>query len=70
MIDGVDLSRREVGETFRLPAQDAWLLMAEQWAVPAEQKSRQPRREQTTSILDRTDDFHRRPFYLPQPAEA
>jgi hypothetical protein len=70
VIDGVDLSRREVGETFRLSVEEARLLVAERWAVPAEQKSRQPRREQTTSVVDRADDFYRRYYYLPESAEA
>ena len=35
MIDGVDLSHHSVGETFRLPRNEARLLISEQWAVPA-----------------------------------
>jgi len=31
-IDGVDLSRRSVGQVIRLPADQARLLIAEQWA--------------------------------------
>ena len=33
-IDGVDLSRRSVGQVIRLPADQARLLIAEQWAEP------------------------------------
>jgi hypothetical protein len=40
VIDGVDLSGRSVGETFQVAPQDARLLMAERWAIPAEQRSR------------------------------
>jgi len=34
-IDGIDLSRRSVGETFAICADEARLLIAEQWAVLA-----------------------------------
>src|SRR5262245_13277532 len=34
-IDGVDLSRRQVGEVFDLSRAEARLLIAEQWAEPA-----------------------------------
>ena len=33
-IDGIDLSRRRVGDRVPLPASDARLLMAEGWAEP------------------------------------
>ena len=33
-IDGIDLSRCRVGDTLNLPASEAWLLLAEQWARP------------------------------------
>jgi hypothetical protein len=43
-IDGVDLSSRHVGDVFPLPAPEARLLLAEEWAVPAEKReSREPR---------------------------
>jgi len=35
IIDGVDLSHHVVGETFRLPRNEARLLISEQWAIPA-----------------------------------
>jgi hypothetical protein len=35
VIDGVDLSRLAVGDTFELPASKARLLLAEGWAVVA-----------------------------------
>ena len=35
IIDGVDLSDHVVGETFRLPPNQARLLIGEQWAIPA-----------------------------------
>ncbi len=60
MIDGVDLSGRAVGDTLHLPSQEARLLMAEEWAVPVEQKSRPARREQTISVSDRADDYRPR----------
>ena len=44
MIDGVDLSQRSAGQTFRIPIDDARLLIAEGWAVSAEPQSR---REET-----------------------
>ena len=34
MIDGIDLSRREVGERLPLPSRDARMLIAEGWAEP------------------------------------
>jgi hypothetical protein len=37
-IDGVDLSGREVGDVFPLPEPEARLLVAEQWAVPADNR--------------------------------
>lgn len=38
-IDGVDLSDHAVGETFRVAVDDARLLVAEEWAVPVEQRT-------------------------------
>jgi len=34
LIDGIDLSRRRVGDVIDIPAHDARTLMAEGWAVP------------------------------------
>lgn len=44
-IDGVDLSGRSVGEVFRLPEEQARLLMAEHWAVPAAKKDARATRD-------------------------
>jgi hypothetical protein len=33
MIDGVDLSLRQVGQVFDASPEEAWLLVAEQWAI-------------------------------------
>ena len=40
VIDGIDLSRREVGDRLPLPSRDARMLIAEGWAEPvaAEEK--------------------------------
>jgi hypothetical protein len=40
IIDGVDLSRRAVGDEFRVKAHDAYLLIAEGWAEPVEKPTR------------------------------
>ena len=37
-LDGVDLTRRHVGDALNLPAREAQLLIAEQWATPAERR--------------------------------
>ena len=49
MIDGVDISRRTVGDSFRVSIEDARLLIAEQWAVPAEPRQ-QPKTEAESDI--------------------
>jgi len=36
LIDGIDLSRRRVGDVIDLPVHDARMLIAEGWAVPEE----------------------------------
>jgi hypothetical protein len=50
-IDGVDLSDRNVGESFDVPSEQARLLLAERWAAPE-------RRHRTESVLNgrRLDD--------------
>jgi len=35
-VDGVDLSKRRVGQVLHLPRRDAWLLIAEGWAERVE----------------------------------
>ena len=40
-IDGVDLSGRSVGDTLDLPARDARLLLAEEWAAPERRRAEQ-----------------------------
>ena len=37
-LDGVDLARCHVGDALNLSAHDAQLLIAEQWATPAERR--------------------------------
>ena len=69
MIDGVDLSGRAVGDTFHVPPEDARLLVAEEWAVPAKQTSRESRREHTAFVSDRADD-HPRYSYFSESAGA
>ena len=49
MIDGVDLSRRQVGDVFDLPGEQARLLLAEEWAITE-------RRFHSGSTSDRSDD--------------
>jgi hypothetical protein len=39
-IDGVDISKRHVGQRFDLPPHDAEILIAEGWAVAAPTRSR------------------------------
>jgi len=41
-IDGVDLSRRSVGQVICLPADQARLLIAERWAEPCRTTGRPP----------------------------
>ena len=41
MIDGVDLSRKAVGDTVSLGLREAQLLLAEGWAVPIERGRRE-----------------------------
>lgn len=54
-IDGVDLNDRRVGDVLDLPASEARLLLAEQWAVPhraarkRESRAAGPRAKQTDS---------------------
>ena len=43
MIDGIDLSGREVGERFPLPSRDARMLIAEGWAEPVAARERRDR---------------------------
>jgi hypothetical protein len=45
-IDGVDLTRRRVGDVFDLPLHDAQLLVAHGWAQP------QPERQQRSEADD------------------
>jgi hypothetical protein len=37
-LDGVDLTRSHVGDALNLPAREARLLIAEQWATPEERR--------------------------------
>jgi hypothetical protein len=37
-IDGIDLSRRAVGDVIDLPERDAHILIAEGWASPADSR--------------------------------
>lgn len=39
MIDGIDLKGRCVGDLFNLKAKEAKLLIAEQWAVPGDERA-------------------------------
>jgi hypothetical protein len=43
VIDGIDLSRREVGERLPLTSHDARMLIAEGWAEPVTAKERRDR---------------------------
>ena len=48
VIDGIDLSRREVGERLPLTCRDARMLIAEGWAEPvAAEEQRDPERSYT-----------------------
>ena len=38
-IDGIDLSRRRVGDLVELPQHDAEMLVAEGWATPADSQA-------------------------------
>ena len=38
-VDGIDLSRHEVGDVFDLPPDEARLVIAENWAVPERRTS-------------------------------
>jgi hypothetical protein len=54
-IDGVDLSARRVGDVIHVPAQEAKLLLAEQWAVPA--ADFEPQRVEAADPPRRSNDF-------------
>jgi hypothetical protein len=41
-IDGVDISGRQTGEVIDVPAHDARLLVAEEWAIPDRRHSHGP----------------------------
>jgi len=52
MIDGIDLRGRETGDILDIPATDAQVLMAEQWAIPerrAVDRGEQPRQYMSRS---------------------
>jgi hypothetical protein len=51
MLDGIDLRRHRVGDTFDLPSEHAQLLIAEAWAVPhpANDEFRPPSRSVTAN---------------------
>jgi hypothetical protein len=51
-IDGVDLSRRVVGDVLDLPQREAQMLLAEGWASPAA-LTRSARRAQHPADLER-----------------
>lgn len=60
LIDGIDLSRRQVGEVITLPAREARILMAEGWATqdsrPADSRDVHP----THAPLEMAGDRSRR----------
>jgi RNA-binding protein YlmH len=61
-IDGVDLSRRAVGDVFNLSRHDAQLLVAEGWASPADlDVERATHRHDAHRHVAHTADASRRP---------
>ena len=43
MIDGIDLSQRQVGDRLALPSRDAYMLIAEGWAEPVASQEQRDR---------------------------
>ena len=41
-IDGIDLRGREPGDLLDLSTSEAWLLVAEQWAIPERRERKEP----------------------------
>jgi hypothetical protein len=39
-LDGIDLTHRRVGDVIEVPRREAELLLAEEWAAPADDSSR------------------------------
>ncbi len=61
IIDGVDLSGRAVGDSFHVAAEHARLLLAEEWAVPAERKSKR----KAITVSGPADGLQRSPNRVP-----
>lgn len=51
-IDGIDLRGREPGDLFDLPLKEAWIIVAEGWAIPEARERQTP-----TGPRRRADDF-------------
>jgi hypothetical protein len=62
LIDGIDLSRRSVGDVIDLPIREARILMAEGWAAPADEPRRavHPTRAPLDTVADRSRRTGRR----------
>jgi hypothetical protein len=71
-IDGVDLIGRKVGDVFDLPASEARLLFAEEWAIPERRtlNQRDRRREFMSLSSDRDNHPAVSPTRLPLPHAA
>jgi hypothetical protein len=53
-IDGIDLVGRHPGDLLDLPPEDAWLLVAEHWAIP-ERRQHQSKTLMRRRATDATD---------------
>jgi hypothetical protein len=54
LVDGIDLSNYEVGDVFDLPAEQARLVIAEDWAIPERRTA-----QNSSSEFRRRADDHR-----------
>lgn len=54
-IDEIDLTNRSVGEVFELPPAEAWLLIAEEWAIVERRASERPSAAVKAPESDRFD---------------
>jgi len=55
-VDGIDLSSHEVGDVFDLPPEQAWLVIAENWAIPERRMSQNSSSEHRRRVGDQLPD--------------
>lgn len=59
LLNGIDLSRYQKGDTFDLPVRDADMLVAEGWAEPAEDVARDRAADRRIRVQRRKKSRHR-----------